>query len=184
MDAQAMQMIDRPPPADDETRVREERTSYRFGGFTARPACRDLSCGGRPVDVGSRAFDLLVILLRSQGEIVSKDDIFRHVWPSTTVDESNLRFQMATLRKALGSERDRIKTIPGRGYLFVADPADDEIPANNAPASREEWPSIVIIDRDPENRAALQRLLRPFQAFVQSFGSMEAFLQSNALTAE
>jgi DNA-binding winged helix-turn-helix (wHTH) protein len=59
--------------------------------------------------------------LRSRGKIVSKDEIVRHVWPTTCVEESNLRFQMASLRKVLGTYRDSIKTIPGRGYLLASD---------------------------------------------------------------
>ena len=92
-----------------------------FGDFMVRPAERAVLFHGKPVEIGSRAFDLLVVLLRSSGEIVTKQEIMRHVWPSTIVDEGNLRFQMAMLRRALGRERDRIKTVTGRGYLFVPD---------------------------------------------------------------
>jgi hypothetical protein len=51
---------------------------------------------------------------------VAKEELVKQVWPSTFVDESNLRFQMACLRKALGSDRSVIKTVPGRGYIFTA----------------------------------------------------------------
>jgi DNA-binding winged helix-turn-helix (wHTH) protein len=93
-----------------------------FRSFRLLPRARLLSCDGRPVLLGSRAFDLLEVLLRSRGRIVSKQEIVDTVWPTTTVEESNLRFQMASLRKALGDDRDLIKTIPGRGYLFASDP--------------------------------------------------------------
>lgn len=86
------------------------------------PAARLLLRERQPVALGSRAFDLLHVLLRARGRVVSKDEIVREVWPQTTVEESNLRFQMASLRRALGSDRDLVKTIPGRGYLFAADP--------------------------------------------------------------
>jgi DNA-binding winged helix-turn-helix (wHTH) protein len=69
------------------------------------------------------------VLLLSLGEVVSKDDIVRHVWPTTCVDESNLRFQMASLRKVLGIYRDAIKTIPGRGYLLASEWHAPEQPA-------------------------------------------------------
>ena len=94
---------------------------------------------------------------------------------------------MVTLRKVLGADRDRIKTIPGRGYLFVA---DDRV-TSSPPAlhlARDSWiagqSEIVIIDQDPETRAALQRLLRPIHALVRSFGSMEAFLDSYVVQPE
>jgi DNA-binding winged helix-turn-helix (wHTH) protein len=160
---------------------------YRFGEFVARPSSRELTCGGDRIEMGSRAFDMLIVLLRSQGEIVSKNEIIRYVWPSTTVDDSNLRFQMARLRKALGCESKRIKTIPGRGYIFVADEGLPDLPASDElglEASLVEAPSIIIIDRDPENREAIHRLLRPFRAMVQSFGSVEAFLLSDTPTLQ
>lgn len=165
-----------------------------FGEFLALPASRTLLFKGVPVQIGSRAFDLLIVLLRSRGEIVSKEEIVRHVWPSTTVDESNLRIQMTNLRKALGDTRNRIKTIPGRGYLFATegDPAPSAQPkrlmlwpsAVDADSLlKRARPEIVIIDEDPGNRAALQRLLRPFDANVESFGSVAAFLESRAAQA-
>ncbi|WP_171257167.1 winged helix-turn-helix domain-containing protein, partial [Acinetobacter baumannii] len=73
------------------------------------------------IERGSRAVDILMILLNRRGAVVSRREIQDYVWPSMIVEESNLRVQMATLRKALGPDRDLIKTIPGRGYLFVAE---------------------------------------------------------------
>jgi hypothetical protein len=78
---------------------------------------------GAPVPLGSRAFDLLHALLLSRGKVLSTPDIVRSVWPVTTVDECNVRFQVACLRKALGESRDLIKTVPGRGYVLVEETA-------------------------------------------------------------
>lgn len=93
--------------------------SIRFGKLLVFPSARLVERDGQPLPLGSRAFDVLIALLRSQGHVVSKEEIIRHVWPSTVVEEANLRVQMALLRKMLGSERDLIKTVPGRGYLAV-----------------------------------------------------------------
>jgi DNA-binding winged helix-turn-helix (wHTH) protein len=101
--------------------VQEEIQEFRFGPFRLLPRSRTLLRSEEPVECGSRAFDLLHVLLLSRGKVVSKEDIIRHVWPSTCVEESNLRFQMASLRKTLGSYRDAIKTIPGRGYLLASE---------------------------------------------------------------
>ncbi len=58
--------------------------------------------------------------------MVSKSDIVSRVWPTTVVDECNLRLQITKLRKALGEDRDLIKTVSGRGYLFAAEvPGED-----------------------------------------------------------
>ncbi len=102
---------------------------FSFGPFRLLPGSRTLLHKGQPVECGSRAFDLLHVLLLSRGKLVSKDDIVRHVWPTTCVEESNLRFQMASLRKVLGAYRDLIKTIPGRGYLLASEFAERVEPA-------------------------------------------------------
>lgn len=92
-----------------------------FGRFLLHPTSRTLLRAHQPVKLGSRTFDLFHLLLMSRGKLVSKDRIFAHVWPDTRVDESNLRVQVALLRKILGAERDLLKTIPGRGYLLADD---------------------------------------------------------------
>lgn len=107
--------FERPQPAQEKVEA------FDFGPFRMLPGSRTLLRDGRPVDCGSRAFDLLHVLLLSRGKVVSKDAIVRHVWPTTCVEESNLRFQMAALRKVLGTYKGAIKTVPGRGYLLVAD---------------------------------------------------------------
>jgi len=99
------------------------RRPIAFRHFVALPGTRTLLCKGRAVVIGGRAFDLLLTLLRSRGEIVSKDEIMRQVWPALFVDECNLRFQMAMLRRVLGEDRDLIKTVTGRGYLMVDETA-------------------------------------------------------------
>jgi DNA-binding winged helix-turn-helix (wHTH) protein len=92
-----------------------------FRGYRVYPSSRQVLLEDREISLGGRAFDLLVVLLRARGKLVSKDEIIHGVWPSTTVDDSNLRFQMATLRKALSINRDVIKTVPGRGYMIAED---------------------------------------------------------------
>ncbi len=99
-----------------------------FRRYRVFPAARRLVLEDREVELGGRAFDLLVTLLKARGRVVSKAEIVSEVWPSTTVDECNLRFQTATLRKALGDDRDVIKTIPGRGYLIIEEGEDSADP--------------------------------------------------------
>ncbi len=91
----------------------------RFRDYRLLPAARILLKERTPVAIGSRAFDILHVLARGAGCIVGKQEIVKCVWPTTTVEESNLRFQVAQLRRALGDDQDLIKTIPGRGYLFA-----------------------------------------------------------------
>ncbi|MFC3677745.1 winged helix-turn-helix domain-containing protein [Ferrovibrio xuzhouensis] len=94
-------------------------SGFCFGRYQVFPQARLVLRDGQPVEIGNRAFDILVALLRSPGTIVSKDEIVKSVWPTTHVVEGNLRFQMSELRKALSDDRDVIKTIPGRGYILL-----------------------------------------------------------------
>jgi predicted ATPase/DNA-binding winged helix-turn-helix (wHTH) protein len=92
-----------------------------FGRFRLVLHSRELLADGAPVSLGNRAIDVLIALIDACGELVTKDELLSRVWPNTTVEENNLQFQISTLRKALGGDRDFIKTVCGRGYRFVAE---------------------------------------------------------------
>ena len=94
-----------------------------FGSFQVVTSRRHVSRDGVPVALGARTFDLLKALLEYPGEVVTKEDLTRRVWPDAVVVEGALRVQMSELRKALGDNEDGtgyIKTVPGRGYCLVA----------------------------------------------------------------
>ena len=77
-----------------------------------------------PVAIGSRALDILGVLIEREGEVVSKDEIIAAVWPGTVVEDSNLTVQISTLRRVLDRGRSNgscIQTVAGRGYRFVAE---------------------------------------------------------------
>ena len=119
------------PLATDLPHFTAAEAPLRFGDFTLYPRERVLFFQEAPVKLGSRAFDLLTKLASSDGKVVSKNELVEYVWPSTFVDDSNLRFQMASLRRALGNARDMIKTIPGRGYLFVNSTGSHSAPSRH-----------------------------------------------------
>ena len=94
-----------------------------FGPFNLSISSRLLLRDGEPIQIGSRALDILITLISSAGEIVNKREIIERVWSGTIVDEGNLRVHMAGLRKVLGDGRDGaryVANVPGRGYSFVA----------------------------------------------------------------
>jgi DNA-binding winged helix-turn-helix (wHTH) protein len=77
----------------------------------------------RPVAIGSRALDILAVLIKRRGNVVSREEIIAAVWPKTVVGEGNLFVQMAARRQRLDRKRSGqscIQTITGRGYRFVA----------------------------------------------------------------
>ena len=76
-----------------------------------------------PVAIGSRALDILGLLIERVGEVVSKDEIVAAVWPGTVVEDSNLTVQISALRRVLDRGRANgscIQTVSGRGYRFAA----------------------------------------------------------------
>jgi DNA-binding winged helix-turn-helix (wHTH) protein/TolB-like protein/tetratricopeptide (TPR) repeat protein len=98
-----------------------EAAVFAFGPFVLDRDRRLLARDGAVVTVTPKAFDLLVVLVERGGAAVSKDELMTALWPGTAVEESNLTFQISTLRKALGTEgAGCIATLPGRGYQFVA----------------------------------------------------------------
>jgi DNA-binding winged helix-turn-helix (wHTH) protein len=90
-----------------------------FGRFRVLSRQRQLLADGVPVELGTRAFDLLLVLLEADGSLVSKDQLLSGVWAGIVVSEENLKVQVAALRKALGADRDLIHTEYGRGYRFT-----------------------------------------------------------------
>ncbi|GGC75263.1 ATP-binding protein [Chelatococcus reniformis] len=94
-----------------------------FGPFTFAPGERLLLRDGVAVELGARAFDILVALAARPNAVVSKKELLAQVWPDVAVEEGSLRFHMANLRKALGDGQDGaryIATLTGRGYSLVA----------------------------------------------------------------
>ena len=93
--------------------------ALEFGRFQVLLRQRQLYADGALVELGTRAFDLLLVLLEADGLLVTKQELLRLVWPGIIVSEENLKVQVAALRKALGADRDFIHTEFGRGYRFT-----------------------------------------------------------------
>jgi len=108
-------------------------TEVSFGPFRLLPAQFVLLEGHRPVPVGSRALEILIVLLERPGELVSKQELMARVWPNIFVDPANLTVHMSALRRMLRDGRDGnrfIINIPGRGYSFVASVEASFIPSH------------------------------------------------------
>ncbi|KPA96415.1 winged helix-turn-helix domain-containing protein, partial [Pseudomonas asplenii] len=115
--------------------------AVRFGPYRTYPGQRLILEGDRPLRLGRRAMDILLILLEHAGQLVSKQELMARVWPDSVVEDINLRVHIAALRKALGdgqAGQRYIVTVAQRGYSFVA-PCQrgllEQQPQGAAPAS-------------------------------------------------
>jgi len=151
----------------------EAQGAVEFGRFRLLPHRRELRADGIAVELGSRAFDVLMVLTEARGALVTKDEIMARVWPDTVVEENNLVVQISALRRALGEDRDFIRTVSGRGYRFIAEirtsvavpggetglepgvalDASTSIPASNLPTP---VPSLLGRETAPEEATDLR----------------------------
>lgn len=96
---------------------------FRFGDFVLAPQERLLLRDNEPVRLTAKALDLLVVLVRRAGHLVSKDELLREVWPGSFVQEVSLTVNLSAIRKAIERNADApsmIETVSGHGYRFVA----------------------------------------------------------------
>jgi TolB-like protein/DNA-binding winged helix-turn-helix (wHTH) protein len=98
-------------------------SAYAFGPFTLDVEEKTLRSGGASVPVTPKVFDTLAILVGHSGQLMSKDQLMKEVWPDTFVDEATLAQNISVLRKALGDRAEQsiyVETVPKRGYRFIA----------------------------------------------------------------
>lgn len=111
---------------------------FEFGPFRLCPTTRVLQQHDSDVALGSRAFDILVALVENCGSVLTRRELMAIAWPGLVVEESNVRVQVANLRKVLGCGRDGaryIASIAGRGYCFAA-PVQRIANADEPPAAK------------------------------------------------
>ena len=95
--------------------------AIEFGRFSVLPHRREVLAAGRPLGVGGRAFDVLMVLIEASGAVVSKDTLMNRVWPDRIIEDNSLLHQISALRRAFAADRDLIRTIAGRGYQFTGE---------------------------------------------------------------
>jgi DNA-binding winged helix-turn-helix (wHTH) protein len=92
---------------------------YESGEWELDLARRELRARGVPVPIGGRAFEIIEVLVQSAGELVTKNDLAARVWPGATVEDNTLQVQISAIRRALGPDREMLKTVSGRGYRLL-----------------------------------------------------------------
>ena len=101
-----------------------------------------------PSSLGGRAFDMLLALIDAPGAVLTKDELMGRVWPGRVVEENSLQAQVSALRKALGADRDLIRTVAGRGYQFTGEMRMRGVTASPRRASNLPEPISELIGRE------------------------------------
>jgi predicted ATPase/DNA-binding winged helix-turn-helix (wHTH) protein len=115
-------------------------------GWEIDPTRRELRTDGKPLAISSRAFEIVEALVRSAGELVTKDELMDRVWRGSIVNDNTLQVHISAVRKALGTDRGLLKTVSGRGYRLLGSWTTRE-PAAASPFPNRELPSS---EREPE----------------------------------
>jgi DNA-binding winged helix-turn-helix (wHTH) protein len=129
---------------------------FQFEGFTLDVTRRVLRTVDRDIELRPKSFDVLCCLVQHGGQLVTKDEVLRSVWPGIAVSDESLTRCVSDIRHSLGDRDQRIvKTMPGRGYLLavpVLQVATDGRLAQLAGAVREpaapalpDRPSIAVL---------------------------------------
>lgn len=104
--------------------------AYQFGRWRFEPTESRLLRDGGVVTLPQKTLDVLATLLRRAPRLVTKEEILAAVWPDAVVEEGNIAFHVAALRKALDGDDgpSAIETVRGRGYRFVTEVAIHQMP--------------------------------------------------------
>src|SRR6476660_6565940 len=92
------------------------RSTYASGECEVDLERRELRIHRSPVPIGGRAFEFMEVLVRSAGELVTKDELKSRLWPGAVVMENTLQVHAGAVRRALGPYRGLLKTESRRGY--------------------------------------------------------------------
>lgn len=148
-----------------------------FGPFRLFPRERKLERDHCAVEIGSRALDILIVLLERPGINVSNRELIARVWRDVVVEDSSLRVNITALRRVLGDGRDGVRyvvNLPGQGYCFVAPvsraaaPSSALVPARAADVYPLPPPLRRMVGRDAQVAALAQQVLE--QRYVSIVG--------------
>ena len=124
------------------------RVRWRFEDCVLDVDRFELRHDGQPVALEPQAMRILIELINHRDKVVAKTQLLDSVWGDRFVSESALTTQIKELRRAVGDTgRDQriIKTVHGRGYMFIAPVHDDTAPAAPEPGAERRNPVLAVL---------------------------------------
>src|SRR5262245_46273355 len=120
---------------------------YSLGSCTIDTEAYEIRRGGQPVAVEPQVFDLLVLLLNNRGRLVTKDEIFQHIWNGRAVTDAALSSRVRSMREAIGDDgvsQAFIRTVRRRGFRLVGAVAENGEADESADAP---YDDITVVPR-------------------------------------
>lgn len=158
---------------------------YEFGEFRLDARKRLLLKNGEHTQISPRIFDLLLVLVQNEGEILGHDDLLDKVWDGMFVEQSNLKKSVSALRQILGEHPDErlyVQTVPRRGYSFVAPVRRIEADAPDRAVYLRETHTEIIVEEIEESDETASEPLRLSPAPL-SGGFRETLIRHKVLIA-
>jgi DNA-binding winged helix-turn-helix (wHTH) protein/Tol biopolymer transport system component len=148
-----------------DLRSAQARRIYRFGLFEADLDLGTLARQGLPVKLQEQPFRILALLLEARGEILTRDELRKNIWPEGTFVEfdGSMNTALMKLRAALNDNADNplfIETVPRKGYRFIAPVEVSRIDSPSiTTAIRIEGAEAILTDLDtsPQSTAPLAK---------------------------
>jgi len=122
---------------------------YRFGDFSVDPASFRVTEKGDAIALSPKIVDLLLYLVARPGQLVSKDELFKALWPDVAVTDNALTQAVSELRQALHDDPGSpvcIQTVARRGYRFIAPIQHGEPSAQPEADARTAATTVAVLD--------------------------------------
>ena len=126
---------------------------YRFGPFVLDGSSYRLARGGEAIPLSPKIIDLLLYLAARPSTLVSKDELFKALWPDVAVTDNALTQAISELRQALGDDPAKpqyVQTVARRGYRFIAPVetvvAGPAFPSSSQKESASDISTIAVLD--------------------------------------
>jgi DNA-binding winged helix-turn-helix (wHTH) protein len=141
---------------------RTEKRFYAFGSFRLDLNACVLLRDSEIVPLTPKALDTLLVLVERRGDLVSRNELLRAVWPDVCVEENNLNSNIFMLRRAFGDE-NYIATIPRRGYRFMASVQEIVVDTENEQENLQPTAGITILPARRPKTAIRSLAILPFK---------------------